>query len=111
MAWWFLRGARRGIVTTRYPKRSDSSSVLLPTPPAFDPLLLNLELVRSLVAVCPSRALEEAHGELLLDLGRCTACRRCLEVAGPAGRPSGQFELATREPERLLVRFPVNPSR
>jgi hypothetical protein len=108
MVLWFLRGARRGVVTTRYPSRSDCSSVLLPTPPAFDHTLLSGELAQRLVAVCPSGALEERDSELHLDLGHCTACGRCLEVAGPAGRPSGQFELATRNRDSLVVRFPVS---
>ena len=34
MPLWFLRGLRRGVVTTRYPDRPDPSATDLPTPPA-----------------------------------------------------------------------------
>ena len=37
MTLWFIRGLRRGVVTTRYPARPDASAASLPTPPAFRP--------------------------------------------------------------------------
>ena len=36
MALWFLRGVRRGVVTTRYPTEVDSWTAQLPTPPHSD---------------------------------------------------------------------------
>jgi ferredoxin-like protein FixX len=107
MALWFWRGVRRGIVTTRYPARADGSAATLPTPPAFDASQLTPELVQQMIDICPSRALELAEGQLVLDLGRCTACQRCLEVAGPAGHPSQQFELAARDLGQLRLCFPL----
>jgi len=105
MALWFLRGARRGVVTTTYPRRGDPSSAQLPTPPIFNAAALNASVAARLVAVCPSRALELVPGALILDRGRCTACQRCLAVAGGVGAPSGEFEWATRDPARLRVSF------
>jgi hypothetical protein len=84
MPQWFIRGLRRGIVTTRYPARPDSSAASLPTPPAFVPSALArpapervaprpfpphnpdgrgaapsaATVADLLVAVCPSRALQ-----------------------------------------------------
>ncbi|MHB8556456.1 MAG: hypothetical protein ACYDCB_12550 [Candidatus Dormibacteria bacterium] len=107
MALWFLRGARRGVVTTAYPKRPDPSSSQLPTPPTFDPAALDQRVAQRMVAVCPSRALELADGALILDVGCCTACQRCLGVGGDVGRASGEFQWATRDPARLLLRFPL----
>ncbi len=35
MPLWFLRGLRRGVVTTHYPDHRDSSAAMAPTPPSF----------------------------------------------------------------------------
>jgi hypothetical protein len=104
---WFLRGVRRRVVTTRYPRGLDSWSAGLPTPPAFAPHLLTPDLSRRLVDVCPGGALAVDGDELTLDLARCTCCGRCLEHGGDAVRPSGVFELATRERAALVKRFPI----
>jgi len=111
MALWFLRGVRTGIVTTAYPRRPDPSAALLPTPPTFSPTRLDVEVAQRLIAVCPSRALNLESGALVLDVGRCTACGRCLRVAEGVGSPSGEFEWATRRPETLRVRFPLEAER
>ena len=37
MPLWFVRGLRRGVVTTRYPAAARGSAAFLPTPPAFRP--------------------------------------------------------------------------
>jgi hypothetical protein len=55
MALWFLRGLRRGVVTTRYPARLDRWTATLPTPPEFRPGLLTETLADRLTALCPSR--------------------------------------------------------
>lgn len=94
MPLWFARGLRRGIVTTRYPARPDSSAAGLPTPPAFRAGLIDRRLADLLAAVCPSQALHRDGDVLLFDVGRCTACGRCQEAAPQAVTPSGEFELA-----------------
>ena len=55
MTLWFVRGLRRGVVTTRYPARPDASAASLPTPPAFRPQALTRETADRLVAVLPER--------------------------------------------------------
>ena len=107
MSIWFLRGLRRGVVTTRYPAVTDRWAAQLPSPPLFVPAHLTAELVERLVAICPSKALAREGAYLVLDVGACTACGRCLKAAGPAPRPSGVFELAATSRERLLKRIPV----
>jgi dissimilatory sulfite reductase (desulfoviridin) alpha/beta subunit len=107
MALWLLRGLRRQVVTTRYPARPDPSAALLPTPPAFDPRRLTRELADRLVRLCPSRALRPDGDALLLDVGACTACGRCIQAAGDAARPSGVFELAATDPGQLRKRIPI----
>ncbi|HUY60596.1 MAG TPA: hypothetical protein VMW49_01855 [Candidatus Dormibacteraeota bacterium] len=107
MARWFWRGLRRGVVTTGYPHRPDPVAATLPTPPAFHPGRLTVALADRLVAVCPSGALERSGDTLVLDVGACTACQRCLPVAGAAGRPSGVVEGAATDRDRLRVAIPI----
>jgi hypothetical protein len=107
MPFWFARGLRRGVVTTRYPAGPDSSAALLPTPPAFRPRQLTRATADRLVAVCPSRALSRPDDALTFDVGRCTACGRCAEAAPDAVTPSGEFELATTARPALVKRIPI----
>jgi ferredoxin len=108
---WFLRGVRRGVVTTRYPRERDAWANALPTPPRFDPDLLTDDLVAELLDACQARALQREDGSLVLDLGRCTSCGRCYEVGGKAVAPSGIFELAARRRTDLLKRIPIRGGR
>jgi formate hydrogenlyase subunit 6/NADH:ubiquinone oxidoreductase subunit I len=111
MPLWFLRGLRRGVVTTRYPARPDASAASLPTPPAFRPRLLTRQVADRLVAVCPSAALSRQDDVLVFDVGACTCCGRCAEAAAVAApdavASSGQFELAATTREALVKRIPI----
>jgi formate hydrogenlyase subunit 6/NADH:ubiquinone oxidoreductase subunit I len=107
MPFWFARGLRRGVVTTRYPARSDGSSAFLPTPPAFRPRQLTRHTADRLVAVCPSMALRRQDDVLIFDVGACTACGRCAEAAPDAITPSGEFELAVTARPALVKRIPI----
>jgi NAD-dependent dihydropyrimidine dehydrogenase PreA subunit len=107
MAFWFYRGLRRGIATTRYPKTVDAWAAALPSPPAFHSARLTVELVDRLVAECPGRALCREQRALLVDIGRCTGCGLCVEIGGGAVRPSGEFELATVDRSALVKRVPI----
>ena len=106
MTLWFIRGIRRGVVTTRYPARPDASARFLPTPPAFRPEALTRETGR-LAAACPSGALRFDGTVLVYDLGRCTACGRCETEAPAAVRSSGEFELAATGRSELIKRIPL----
>jgi hypothetical protein len=107
MALWFLRGLRKGIVTTRYPAAVDPWTRTLPTPPAFHSKRLTGELAERLVQVCPSRALVRDGNELVVNLGTCTACGRCIGEGEGAVQPSGAFELSSAHRERLVKRVPI----
>jgi len=107
MALWFLRGLRRGVVTTRYPAVVDPWAAKLPSPPVFVPEHLTAALADQLVALCPSNALAREGTHLVLDVGACSGCGRCLEAAGQAARPSGVFELAATSREHLVKRVPL----
>ena len=107
MPFWFARGLRRGVVTTRYPARSDGSAAFLPTPPAFRPRQLTGQTADRLVAVCPSMALRRQDDVLIFDVGACTACGRCAAAAPDAVTPSGEFELAATARSALVKRIPI----
>ena len=107
MPLWFARGLRRGVVTTRYPARSDGSAASLPTPPAFRPRQLTRETADRMIAACPSRALRRPDDALIFDVGACTACGRCAQAAPHTVTPSGQFELATTTRSALIKTIPI----
>jgi len=107
MPLWFIRGLRRGVVTTRYPARPDDSAALLPTPPSFRPGALTIAVADRLAQVCPSRALTREGEVLLYDVGACTACGRCRAEVPAAVTDSGQFELAATIRARLIKRIPL----
>ena len=109
MTLWFVRGLRRGVVTTRYPARPDASAAQLPTPPLFRLEELDLRTAARLVAACPSLALRREPGVLVFDVGACTACGRCQDAAPAAVAPSGIFELAATRREDLVKRIPLIP--
>jgi NAD-dependent dihydropyrimidine dehydrogenase PreA subunit len=111
MPWWFARGLRRGVVTTRYPARPEPSAALLPTPPAFRPDRLTRADADRMVAVCPSAALRRTGDALIFDAGRCTACGRCAEAAPQAVARSGEFELAATSRSALVKTIPIRGER
>ena len=111
MPMWFVRGLRRGVVTTRYPARPDASAAWLPTPPTFRPGRLTRDLVDLMVAVCPGPALRRHDDTLVFDVGACTACGRCAEVAPRAVGSSGEFELATTARSALIKEIPIRGGR
>lgn len=107
MTLWFIRGLRRGVVTTRYPARPDESAGYLPTPPVFRPGTLTREIADGLAAVCPSRALRRDGGVLVYNVGACTACGRCAAEAPHAVTASGEFELAATDRSVLIKKIPL----
>jgi formate hydrogenlyase subunit 6/NADH:ubiquinone oxidoreductase subunit I len=111
MPLWFARGLRRGVVTTRYPARPDSSSAFLPTPPAFRPRELTRETADRIVAACPSRALSRQGDDLIFDVGACTGCGRCAAAAPDAVTSSGEFELAATTRTALIKKIPITGER
>ena len=106
---WFLRGLRRGVVTTHYPARPDHSAADLPTPPRFRAGQLSPEVAERLAAICPSRALRREGDVLVFDVGACTCCGRCEHAEPAAVTASGQFELAVTVRGRLVKRIPLRP--
>jgi ferredoxin-like protein FixX len=104
---WFVRGLRRGVVTTRYPDHADASASVLPSPPTFRPEELTGQIADSLVQICPSRALRRAGDVLIFDSGACTACGQCRESEPRAVTTSGEFGLAATDRSSLVKRIPL----
>jgi hypothetical protein len=111
MAFWFVRGLRRGVVTTRYPARAEPSGTTLPTPPEFLVSRLDGELAARLSSACPSRALRIDGADLIYDVGCCTACGICGRIAPDAVVPSGLFELAATDRRQLIKRIKLGSVR
>jgi len=109
MTLWFVRGLRRGVVTTRYPARPDASAAQLPTPPSFRRNALDRAVADRLAAICPSHALRVEPDTLVFDVGACTACGRCQDAAPGAVARSGTFELAATSRDDLVKRIPLTP--
>jgi dissimilatory sulfite reductase (desulfoviridin) alpha/beta subunit len=107
MPLWFVRGLRRGVVTTRYPARPDASAASLPTPPAFRSRELTCEAADRMVAACPGPALSRRGDILVFDVGACTACGRCAAAAPDVVTPSREFELATTVRSVLIKEIPI----
>ena len=107
MAFWFYRGVRRGVATTRYPPTIDSWTRGLPSPPAFHSARLTAALVDGLAHACPAGALAREEHELVVDLGHCTGCGECVDLGRGAVVPSGEFLLATSDRAALLKRVPI----
>lgn len=111
MAFWFYRGLRKGIVTTRYPKTVDAWTRDLPTAPAFQSRRLTEALADRIASACPAGAIRREGSELVVDMGGCTGCGRCIEVAGDTAAPSGEFLLATTDRGALIKRVPIRGDR
>jgi formate hydrogenlyase subunit 6/NADH:ubiquinone oxidoreductase subunit I len=55
----------------------------------------------------PGAALSRADDALIFDVGACTACGRCAQVAPCAVTPSGEFELAVTVRSALVKTIPI----
>lgn len=87
---WALRGLRDGVVTTRWPRRSDDYFDQLPASIQVKPEAAASELDRStrsqamLERICPTGALERTddgdRAGIIVDHGRCIRCGRCVDL-------------------------------
>jgi hypothetical protein len=107
MPQWFIRGLRRGVVTTRYPARAEPSARDLPRPPEFRAGALSRQAADELAQVCPSRALTRSEDVLVFDVGACTASGRCRKHSPDAVTAGAEFELATTARQALVKQIPL----
>ena len=81
MSIWVLRGLRDGIVTTRWPRRSDEYADSWRGPVTVSSDVATSDAVVAdggeLEWLCPTGAIEVING-LRIDQGRCVLCGRCV---------------------------------
>lgn len=107
---WFLRGLKKGIVTTKYPAKSPTPDEIPPrsTPP-HSTELSDWEKGRE---ICPTGAIEAASAkEGRIDLGKCIYCQKCsqagfgFESARPDSLQSYLVDSGNSSEEELLKRY------
>lgn len=93
---WIWRGLRTGILTTPYPKGTESMPDAYRGRVIVEPDRCDPAACGACATACLPRAITVEHGVLRLDLGRCITCGYCIEAC-PAGalRMRPDFELAT----------------
>lgn len=78
MADWVLRSLARGIRTTGWPARVESTPGVTPGRP--EPVVR--DDARACTEVCPTGALEKGERGVAVDFGRCVHCQRCRGEGG-----------------------------
>ncbi len=76
MSGWVIKGLVTGIKSTRYPRVEETAAGTSPGLPAA--AKLSPELAQSVVARCPTDALEVAPTGVSVNLHRCIHCFRCV---------------------------------
>ena len=107
MPLWFLRGLRRGVVTTRYPARPDPSAAELPSPPAFRPEALTTQTGGRAGGGLPEPGAGPRRLHAGLRRGRVHRMRPLPGRGAGGGAASGEFELAATDRARLVKRIPL----
>lgn len=88
MSQWVIKGLRTGIKSTRYPRVDETPAGASPGLP--DATKLAAEVAQSLVARCPTDALELAATGVDVDLTHCIHCFRCVRgTNSPLGWAGG----------------------
>jgi Ni,Fe-hydrogenase III small subunit len=94
MSQWVIRGFRTGIKTTLYPRKPDTAAGVSPGLPVggnYPP-----EVAASIAASCPTEALRQQDGRLVVDYRRCVHAYRCVRRAAVPVAWSHGYEWATR---------------
>lgn len=97
---WLLRGLRKGIVTTRYPRTPE------PAPAGFRGRIeidAREGASSELEALCPTGAIRVHEGAVILDRGRCILCGACVARAPERFSFVADYETAVRRRSALVV--------
>jgi Ni,Fe-hydrogenase III small subunit/formate hydrogenlyase subunit 6/NADH:ubiquinone oxidoreductase subunit I len=101
MLGWFVRGLRRGRITTAYPRREERP------PDGFRGQVEVLDVSNGshdLVGLCPTGAIGlDEHARISLDRGRCILCGECVLAAPHRFRFASRYETAARSRTALVV--------
>lgn len=99
---WILRGLSNGIVTTKYPKKSDSygnnwhGSIKI----THDSIQGTRDQITD---VCPTNAISLKMSQLSIDRGLCILCGQCVDSFENIFAFTPDFETATIAREHLIV--------
>jgi Ni,Fe-hydrogenase III small subunit/ferredoxin len=97
---WVLRGLRKGVVTTRYPRGGEGAPAGFHGPVELvDATAASRELER----LCPTGAIRVRDGSVTLDRGGCIHCGACVASAPERFRFAQRFETAARRAGALIV--------
>ena len=102
MSFWFGHGLRRGIQTTRYPRRTETAPGVSPGRPVntdFD----TADQAQLAEAVCPTGAIIAQGKAAIVDQGKCVDCQRCRLGISPPMRWEDGYEW-TRLPAPSVMR-------
>ncbi len=88
---WVLRGLKKGILTTKYPKKPPTEEEI--PSKAIPPVYTRTSVWEKGQKICPTGAIEAEVGPKAgrIDLGKCIYCRRCSE-AGFAFSNAANYE-------------------
>jgi Ni,Fe-hydrogenase III small subunit/ferredoxin len=105
---WITRGLRKGITTTRYPRRDELA------PPGFRgrvAVLATTGADASLTDVCPTSAIEVRDGAVSLDRGRCILCGLCVAADPTRFAFVEDYRTAARTRDAVVLgEPPVDPA-
>ena len=101
MSFWFGHGLRRGIQTTRYPRKAESAPGVSPGRPVsteFD----SAREAQLAAAICPVGAIVAEGRSAIVDQGKCVDCQRCRLDLSPSMTWEAGYEW-TRLPGQQTV--------
>lgn len=99
MGFWFWHGLERGIQSTQYPAKPESSPGVSPGRPV-DTVFATSEQAEAAASVCPVGAITARDCSAQVDHRKCVHCQRCrYEIGSPMNWESG-FEWAGLAPGR-----------
>ena len=89
MGFWFWNGLRRGIQTTRYPRRAETAPGVSPGRPT-DTEFESVDEAQHAAEICPVGAIIAHGNSAFVDPGKCVQCQRCrLSIPSPMSWDSG----------------------
>jgi len=99
---WVIKGLKTGIVTTTYPQREERSEGVSPGLPHGGSC--DEEAAKELTARCPTEALHQDEGKMIVDYSRCVHCYRC--VRGVKAPASWELDYEWAKVRREALVFP-----
>jgi Ni,Fe-hydrogenase III small subunit len=104
MSQWVRRGIGTGIKTTAYPEKPETAAGISPGLPSGGNY--PAAEIESLLARCPTQALNNPGGQIVVDYRRCVHCYRCeRQIATPLAWSRGHEWASANESYDPLRKF------